>query len=53
MIVKSVVSKATYFIRFFPYDVIIKLMTSLKSIFFSKTHDGKYYLNKGYLRKGK
>ena len=57
---KSELSKTTYFSPFLAYDVIIKLMTSLKSIGFSKAHDGKHYLDNqsedssnGYLRKGK
>ena len=57
--VKSEVSKTTYFSPFLAYDVIVKLMPSLKSMTFSKAHDRKHYLDnqsedssKGYLRKG-
>ena len=44
-LVKSEVSKATYFSPFLAFDVIIKLMTSLKSIIFMKAHDRKHYLD--------
>ena len=53
-------SKTTCFSTFLAYDVIIKLMTSLKCITFLKAPDGKHYLDnqsgcsgKGYLRKEK
>ena len=56
----SEVSKATYFSHFLAYEIIIKLMKSLKSIIFTKAHDKKHYLDnqsedssKGYVRKRK
>ena len=57
---ESEVSKTTYFSPFLAYEIIIKLMTSLKSIIFTKAHDKKHYLDnqsedssKGYVRKRK
>ena len=57
---ESEVSKTTYFSPFLAYEIIIKLMKSLKSIIFTKAHDKKHYLDnqsedssKGYVRKRK
>ena len=55
---KSEVGKVTYFSPFLAYDVVLKLMKSLKSISFSKANDGKHYLDNqsedsSNLRKGK
>ena len=60
LVISEVSKRTTYCSPFLAYDVIIKLMTSLESIIFSKAHDGKHYLDnqfedssKGDLRKGK